>query len=80
MDAPEQTPLVLITAGGRGVGAATTRLAAAQGYDVAVSFVSNEDAALTVTADVEAAGRWLCAQQAVRAPVSVARRPAVAIE
>jgi NAD(P)-dependent dehydrogenase (short-subunit alcohol dehydrogenase family) len=57
MDAPPQAPVILITGGGRGVGAATARLAAAQGYDVALSFVSNETAALAVAADVEAAGR-----------------------
>jgi NAD(P)-dependent dehydrogenase (short-subunit alcohol dehydrogenase family) len=33
------------------------RLAAAQGYDVAISFVSNETAALAMAADVEATGR-----------------------
>jgi len=52
-----QAPLILITGGGRGVGAATARLAAAQGYDVAISFVTNEAAARAVAADVEAAGR-----------------------
>ncbi|AJW94727.1 hypothetical protein BM43_5055 [Burkholderia gladioli] len=49
--------MILITGGGRGVGAATARLAAAQGYDVAISFVSDEAAARAVAADVEAAGR-----------------------
>src|SRR6202046_4730259 len=57
MDTVPQAPLILITGGGRGVGAATARLAAAQGYDVAISFVSNESAALAVAADVEAVGR-----------------------
>ena len=57
MNTVSQAPLILITGGGRGVGAATARLAAAQGYDVAISFVSNESAALAVAADVEAAGR-----------------------
>jgi NAD(P)-dependent dehydrogenase (short-subunit alcohol dehydrogenase family) len=52
-----QAPLILITGGGRGIGAATARLAAARGYDVAISFVSNESAALAVAADVEAVGR-----------------------
>jgi NAD(P)-dependent dehydrogenase (short-subunit alcohol dehydrogenase family) len=56
MDTVAQAPLILITGGGRGVGAATARLAAAQGYDVAISFVSNETAALAVAADVEAVG------------------------
>src|SRR5579863_3117284 len=57
MDTVPQAPLILITGGARGVGAATARLAAAQGYDVAISFVSNESAARAVAADVEAAGR-----------------------
>jgi NAD(P)-dependent dehydrogenase (short-subunit alcohol dehydrogenase family) len=57
MDTVPQAPLILITGGGRGVGAATARLAAARGYDVAISFVSNESAALAVAADVEAVGR-----------------------
>jgi NAD(P)-dependent dehydrogenase (short-subunit alcohol dehydrogenase family) len=52
-----QAPLILITGGSRGIGAATARLAAAQGYDVAISFVANETAARAVAADVEALGR-----------------------
>jgi NAD(P)-dependent dehydrogenase (short-subunit alcohol dehydrogenase family) len=52
-----QAPVILITGGGRGVGAATARLAAAQGYDVAVSFVADEASALAVVAAVRAAGR-----------------------
>jgi NAD(P)-dependent dehydrogenase (short-subunit alcohol dehydrogenase family) len=52
-----QVPLILITGGSRGVGAATARLAAAQGYDVAISFISHESAAQAVVADVEAQGR-----------------------
>jgi NAD(P)-dependent dehydrogenase (short-subunit alcohol dehydrogenase family) len=57
MNTVSQAPLILITGGGRGVGAATARLAVADGYDVAISFVSNESAALAVAADVEAVGR-----------------------
>ena len=57
MNTVPQAPLILITGGSRGVGAATARLAAARGYDVAISFVSNESAALAVAADVEAVGR-----------------------
>ncbi|MEJ2801560.1 NAD(P)-dependent dehydrogenase (short-subunit alcohol dehydrogenase family) [Comamonas sp. BIGb0124] len=52
-----QAPVILITGGSRGVGAATARLAAAQGYDVAISFVANESAARSVASDVEALGR-----------------------
>ncbi|MDO1529572.1 glucose 1-dehydrogenase [Fulvimonas sp. R45] len=57
MSSTSQAPLILVTGGSRGVGAATARLAAAQGYDVAISFVSDEPAALAVASDVEAAGR-----------------------
>jgi NAD(P)-dependent dehydrogenase (short-subunit alcohol dehydrogenase family) len=59
-----QAPLILITGGSRGVGAATARLAAARGYDVAISYVANESAALTVAADVEALGRRALAMRA----------------
>ncbi|MBI0328688.1 SDR family oxidoreductase [Burkholderia plantarii] len=57
MSSVSQAPLILITGGSRGVGAATARLAAARGYDVAISFVSDEAAALGVAADVAAHGR-----------------------
>jgi NAD(P)-dependent dehydrogenase (short-subunit alcohol dehydrogenase family) len=66
MDTVPQAPLILITGGGRGVGAATARLAAAQGYDVAISFISNESAALAVAADVEAAFGRSCYLRAGR--------------
>lgn len=59
-----QAPLILITGGSRGVGAATARLAAAQGYDVAISYVANESAAQAVVADVQAAGRRALAVRA----------------
>ncbi|MFM0440710.1 SDR family oxidoreductase [Paraburkholderia strydomiana] len=64
MNTVSQAPLILITGGGRGVGAATARLAAAQGYDVAISFVSDESAARAVAADVEAVGRRALAVRA----------------
>lgn len=57
MDKVSQASLILITGGSRGVGAATARLAAAQGYDVAISYVASESAALAVVAEVEALGR-----------------------
>lgn len=57
MATESQAPVILITGGSRGVGAATARLAAAQGYDVAISYVSNEAAARAVVADVQALGR-----------------------
>jgi NAD(P)-dependent dehydrogenase (short-subunit alcohol dehydrogenase family) len=64
MNAISQAPLILVTGGSRGVGAATARLAAQQGYDVAISFVADEAAARRVAADVERAGRRALAVRA----------------
>lgn len=64
MATESQAPVILITGGSRGVGAATARLAAAQGYDVAISYVSNEAAAQAVVADVRAEGRRALAVRA----------------
>jgi NAD(P)-dependent dehydrogenase (short-subunit alcohol dehydrogenase family) len=50
-------PVLLIAGGSRGIGAATARLAAKNGYDVAVNYVANTDAAAGVVKDVEGAGR-----------------------
>jgi NAD(P)-dependent dehydrogenase (short-subunit alcohol dehydrogenase family) len=55
---------VLITGASRGIGAATARLAAARGYDVAVNYVANEAAAAKVVGAVEAAGRRAIAVKA----------------
>lgn len=74
MNSVLQAPLILITGGGRGVGAATARLAAARGYDVAISYVSDEAAALGVVAHVQVAGRRALAIRADSAdPEQVAR-------
>jgi NAD(P)-dependent dehydrogenase (short-subunit alcohol dehydrogenase family) len=55
--------IVLITGGGRGIGAATARLAAARGYDVIVNYKSNAQAAAQVVKDIEkAGGRGLAVQ------------------
>lgn len=64
MATESQAPVILITGGSRGVGAATARLAAAQGYDVAISYVLNEVAARAVVADVQALGRRALAVRA----------------
>ncbi|MFY3306949.1 SDR family oxidoreductase [Achromobacter ruhlandii] len=64
MATESQAPVILITGGSRGVGAATARLAAAQGYDVAISYVSNEAAARAVVADVQALGHRALAVRA----------------
>ena len=50
-------PVLLIAGGSRGIGAATARLAAQRGYDVAVNYKSNAKAAESVAAAVKAAGR-----------------------
>ena len=46
----------LVTGGGRGIGAATARLAARRGYAVCVNYLSNGDAAARVVGDIEASG------------------------
>ena len=57
MASSSQAPLILITGGSRGVGAATARLAAARGYDVAISYIHDQASAEAVAADVRAFGR-----------------------
>ena len=50
--------ILLITGGGRGIGAATAKLAAARGYDVAINYKSDEkSAASVVDAIVKAGGK-----------------------
>ncbi len=49
-------PVLLIAGGSRGIGAATARLAAARGYDVAINYLTRTDAAADVAAAVEASG------------------------
>ena len=49
-------PVLLIAGGSRGIGASTAKLAGARGYDVAVNYKSNANAAATVVAAVKAAG------------------------
>jgi NAD(P)-dependent dehydrogenase (short-subunit alcohol dehydrogenase family) len=56
--------VMLITGASRGIGAATARLAAARGYDVAVNYANRSEAAEAVTADVRRAGRRAVAIQA----------------
>lgn len=48
---------MLITGGSRGIGAATAKLAAQRGWDVAITYVENASAAGKVVGAIEAAGR-----------------------
>jgi NAD(P)-dependent dehydrogenase (short-subunit alcohol dehydrogenase family) len=57
-------PVVLVTGGSRGIGAATARLAAARGYDVCVNYRANAAAAEAVAREVRAAGARAIAVQA----------------
>ncbi len=57
-------PVLLITGSGRGIGAATARLAAARGYDVAVNYKNDEKAAGEVVEAAKAQGRKAAAIQA----------------
>jgi NAD(P)-dependent dehydrogenase (short-subunit alcohol dehydrogenase family) len=49
-------PILLITGGSRGIGAATALLAAQRGYTVAVNYTSNEEAANDVVRQIRASG------------------------
>ena len=67
-------PTILITGGGRGIGAATARLAADRGYAVSVNYRANRAAADAVVADITARGRSAIAVQAdVAVEADVAR-------
>ncbi len=56
-------PVLLIAGGSRGIGAATARLAGARGYDVAVNYNSNGNAAASVVAAVKKSGGQALALQ-----------------
>ncbi len=57
-------PIVLVTGGSRGIGAATAILAAKRGYDVAFSYQSNATAAEQVAEHIRATGRQALVVQA----------------
>ena len=55
-DAKLTRPVLLIAGGSRGIGAATARIAAERGYDVAINYHKRADAAEAVAAAVRASG------------------------
>ncbi|HEY2013553.1 MAG TPA: SDR family oxidoreductase [Bryobacteraceae bacterium] len=57
-------PVLIVTGGGTGIGAATARLAARRGYAVCVNFALNQDAAAQIVAAIQAAGGRAMAVQA----------------
>jgi NAD(P)-dependent dehydrogenase (short-subunit alcohol dehydrogenase family) len=56
--------IVLVTGASRGIGAATVRLAATQGYDVCVNYRRHGDAARAVAEEVRASGQRAAVVQA----------------
>lgn len=60
--------VLIVTGGGRGIGAATARLAACRGYAVCVNYVHNRERALGVVGEIQQAGGKAIA---VRADVGI---------
>lgn len=58
-----QAPVLLVTGGSRGIGAAICKLAATRGYDVVVNYLRDAKAADEVVAAVKSAGRRAIAVQ-----------------
>ena len=56
--------VLVVTGGGRGIGAATSRLAASRGYSVCINYQRNQDAALAVVNDIQQHGGQAIAVQA----------------
>ncbi|HLJ49512.1 MAG TPA: SDR family oxidoreductase [Bryobacteraceae bacterium] len=65
-------PVLIVTGGGRGIGAATARLAAARGYSVCVNYQHRRDAAEGVVRDIASRhGRAIAVQADVSCETSV---------
>ena len=63
MSSPSRRPVVLVTGGSRGIGAAVCELAALRGFDLVVNYCSERDAADAVVAACRSAGARAIAVQ-----------------
>ncbi|MEW9527454.1 SDR family NAD(P)-dependent oxidoreductase [Microbispora sp. NPDC049125] len=72
MDKPLTGKVALVTGGSRGLGAATVRLLAEQGADVAFTYVSSEERARAVVDEVRGRGTKVVAFKSDQADVSQA--------
>jgi len=70
VSAPGVPKVMIVTGGGRGIGAATAKLAAAEGYAVCISYLRDQKAAAEVVASMMATG---ARAMAVQADVAVER-------
>ncbi len=61
---PMPSPVVLVTGGNRGIGAATVRLAVRKGYAVAFTFLRREESARALVHELESEGGTAVALQA----------------
>jgi NAD(P)-dependent dehydrogenase (short-subunit alcohol dehydrogenase family) len=67
-------PVMLITGGSRGIGAATARFAAARGYAVCINYVSSREAADALVAEIaQGGGRAVAVQASVAEETDVVR-------
>ena len=58
------SPVLIVTGGGRGIGAATARLAASRGYSVCVNYLRDQQAAESVVSAIQSEGGNAVAVQA----------------
>ncbi|MBA3477195.1 MAG: SDR family oxidoreductase [Lautropia sp.] len=63
-DGPDDSGVLIVTGGSRGIGAACARIGAQAGYKVLVNYARNRDAALAVVADIERSGATAVAVKA----------------